>query len=112
MTRQARGLAGKFICSDPNERGPSNEAQPAAALQRFLAARKFDVEAAALMIEQHLAWRAATLPVELTSEVEAELRKGKFFVTPFRDLDGRPILHVRNAYFVRGGSVAEDICNF
>ena len=67
-------------------------------LERFLVARQLDKEQAAEMLRAHKAWRAATLPVELTAEVKAEIRKGKYFMSG-KDREGRPLFVVRSGLF-------------
>ena len=69
-----------------------------AALQHFCVARKLNMIEARKMIDAHMAWRAATLPVRLTPAIIAELKKGK--IEPYgKDVDGRPIIIVRSGRF-------------
>lgn len=70
------------------------------ALRRFLIARKLDVDAALSMLNAHVEWRAKNLPVVLTPEIQAELRKGKFYVLPgAEDVNGYPVVVVRSGLF-------------
>jgi hypothetical protein len=68
------------------------------ALHRFLIARRLEVNQAAKMIEAHVTWRAANLPMPMTAEIRQELQKGKYYV---HGVDGeeRPIIVVRSGRF-------------
>ena len=68
------------------------------ALQRFLIARKLDIDETSTMIEAHVAWRAATLPVPRTPALVQELRKGKWFVRG-HDRAGRPLFMIKSGKF-------------
>jgi len=67
-------------------------------LRRFIVARNGDTAAASEMIEAHMRWRAAALPVRLTAAVIAELKKGKI-ETYGKDINGNPLITVRSSRF-------------
>ena len=67
-------------------------------LRRFLVARKLKLDETMEMINNHMEWRARMLPVTLTEEVKAELKKGKMEVYG-TDIQGRPLLIVHSGRF-------------
>ena len=70
-------------------------------MRRFLIARNLVIDGAngaREMVEKHLDWRKATLPVAVTPEVKEELRKGKFFRAG-EDAHGNPLIVVRSSRF-------------
>ena len=68
------------------------------ALRRFLVARKLQVDDAKAMIEEHVKWRAANLPIPITQPLVHELKKGK--IEPYgKDDQGRPVIIVRSGKF-------------
>jgi len=69
-----------------------------AMLRRFLVARKLQIEPTVEMLLKHLDWRKATLPIEMTTAVVTEIKKGKAFLRG-RDLQGRPLVVIRSACF-------------
>ncbi len=80
---------------------PEGHGLSASDVRRFLIARNCIVDGpngAAKMVIDALAWRKATLPIELTPAVKAELRKAKFFSTG-RDVLGNPLVMVRSCKF-------------
>lgn len=69
-----------------------------ACLLRYLSARGMDVEKAAAMLRQTIAWRrsfGADSILDRMDVIRAEARTGKMFVAPFRDREGRPVLVLR-----------------
>jgi len=69
-----------------------------ATLERFLIARKFNVDDATGMLNAHVSWRAATLPVKLTDPVRSDLRMGKYYQYG-TDLNGNAVIVVRSGLF-------------
>lgn len=70
------------------------------ALQRFVVARKLDVDAALEMLDKHVAWRRENLPVELTPAIREELKKGKYYILPdAKDVNGYPVVVIRSGLF-------------
>ena len=68
------------------------------ALRRFVVARKLCQPKVIEMIEEHMKWRAATLPVPVTDALVAELKKGK--LESFgHDTQGRPVIMIRSGKF-------------
>lgn len=63
---------------------------------RYLRARQWDLAKARLMLRATLAWRASYRP-DLVSwaDVCGEAETGKLFVSPHRDLEGRPVIVMR-----------------
>ena len=67
-------------------------------LRRFAIACKLKVPDTLAMIEAHMRWRAANLPVKITPAIVAELRKGK--VESYgTDVNGNPLILVRSGKF-------------
>ena len=67
-------------------------------LQRFLVARKLKVPDTLSMIQQNDKWRAENLPVAVTDNLIAELKKGKLECHGI-DVHGRPVIMVRSGLF-------------
>jgi len=62
-------------------------------LARFSAARGDKLDAAAAMVEKHLAWRADTFPIDANAEPGvASALAAKIFARAGVDVDGRPVL--------------------
>ena len=69
-----------------------------AVLHNFLIARQLKLKETLAMMEAHAAWFRATLPVQVTDALIAELKKGKVEVIG-RDRDGRPLVLVNSRRF-------------
>ena len=67
-------------------------------IHRFLIARKLKLPDTLKMIEDHVAWRAANLPVQITDPIITELKKGKAEQYGL-DASGRPLVLVRSGKF-------------
>ena len=63
-------------------------------LIRFLKARGYNAEKAAGMYDAHLKWKSATLPIELSPELEESARAAKrFYLLEETDGQGRPVIY-------------------
>ena len=67
-------------------------------LRNFLVRCKLNLPDSFQLLEAHVAWRAANIPVPITDALVAELKKGKVELRG-RDLAGRPMLITRSARF-------------
>jgi hypothetical protein len=77
-------------------------------LRNFLIARKLKLDETLQMLNAHVEWRKANLPVQITDPLIQELKKGKVEVYG-KDVKGRPLVIVRSGRFdpkVRDLSVA------
>ena len=75
------------------ERFGSEESVSRDSLARFSAARGDELDAAASMVEKHLAWRAETFPIDAHAEPGvASAVAAKIFSRAGVDNDGRPVL--------------------
>mmetsp|Transcript_29333 Transcript_29333/g.38577 ORF Transcript_29333/g.38577 Transcript_29333/m.38577 type:complete len:231 (-) Transcript_29333:99-791(-) len=65
-------------------------------LERFLIARDLDVEAATLMLQNHIEWRKETLPVQKES-IMNEAKKGICFLRG-KTKQGYPVIYARTRF--------------
>jgi hypothetical protein len=72
--------------------------QDKAALRRFVVARKLCNAEVITMIEEHMKWRAASVPVPITEALVAELKKGKIELFG-QDTQGRQVVMIRSGKF-------------
>ena len=67
-------------------------------LRRYLRVANGDIKVARRMVQRHVEWQWANIPVQVTPELQEELAKGKVYMNG-NDRQGRPIIVMRSGRF-------------
>jgi hypothetical protein len=81
-----------------------------ATLQRFLSAHEWNIKAASELVQKHLQWRNATLPIQRTDAIQRILDSGRIRVLR-RGIDPVVCVDFMWGKFLEDGFSADDILN-
>ena len=87
----------EVFCSEGSELDRSD-------VLRFCVARDFDKEKSQAMLQAHIGWRKATLPIEKTPSVQDSLSKRRFYYLCQDKTNDRPIVYVNLLRYVQDKS--------